>query len=85
MPTAAFEQFIPLVRAFRAQVVQTMAGSVADVLADRTIAELVKHSTNTLQVPGAFFFFLQPFWCLQPLSGDPTNEDVYLPYAWICA
>eukprot|EP00913_Durusdinium_trenchii_P025011 g23476.t1 len=31
------------------QVVQTMAGSVADVLADRTIAELVKHSTNTLQ------------------------------------
>ncbi|CAK9011325.1 unnamed protein product [Durusdinium trenchii] len=30
-------------------VVQTMAGSVADVLADRTIAELVKHSTNTLQ------------------------------------
>jgi len=32
------------------QVVSTMAGSVASALTDRTIAELVKHSTDTIQV-----------------------------------
>lgn len=32
-----------------AQVVSTMAGSVAVALTDRNIAELVKHSTDTIQ------------------------------------